>query len=145
MRNKVWYYRNQRGLTLQQLSKLTGLSVAAISKIENDNTNDILLKNAIVLSRALKVDMYELFCISNIVYIETHEGMTTDELGILVMRLFYQFNCTDLVLDTNGQGIGVYDFIIKPQYDAEYGVTYEAMTCINDDNMADRCKIRKSY
>lgn len=63
MRNKVWYYRNQRGLTLQQLSKLTGLSVAAISKIENDNTNDILLKNAIVLSRVLKVDMYELFCI----------------------------------------------------------------------------------
>ncbi len=64
MRNKVWYYRNQRGLTLQQLSKLTGLSVAAISKIENDNTNDILLKNAIILSRTLKVDMYELFCIS---------------------------------------------------------------------------------
>lgn len=63
MKNKVWYYRNQRGLTLQQLSKLTGLSVAAISKIENDNTNDILLKNAIVLSRVLKVDMYELFCI----------------------------------------------------------------------------------
>ena len=64
MRNKVGYYRNQRGLTLQQLSKLTGLSVAAISKIENDNTNDILLTNAIILSRALKVDMYELFCIS---------------------------------------------------------------------------------
>lgn len=63
MKNKVWYYRNQRGLTLQQLSKLTGLSVAAISKIENDNTNDILLKNAIILSRTLKVDMYELFCI----------------------------------------------------------------------------------
>lgn len=59
----MWYYRNQRGLTLQQLSKLTGLSVAAICKIENDNTNDILLKNAIVLSHALKVDMYELFCI----------------------------------------------------------------------------------
>ena len=58
------------------------------------------------------------------------------------MRLFYQFNCTDLVLDTNGQGIGVYDFIIKPQYDADYGVTYDAMTCINDDNMADRCKVR---
>ncbi|MFR3452862.1 MAG: helix-turn-helix transcriptional regulator [Coprococcus eutactus] len=64
MKNKVWYYRNQRGLTLQQLSKLTGLSVAAICKIENDNTNDILLSNAIILSRTLKVDMYELFCIS---------------------------------------------------------------------------------
>lgn len=64
MENKVWYYRNQRGLTLQQLSKLTGLSVAAICKIENNNTNDILLSNAIILSRTLKVDMYELFCIS---------------------------------------------------------------------------------
>lgn len=64
MKNKVWYYRNQRGFTLQELSRLTGLSVAAINKIENDNTSDILLTNAITLSRVLKVDIYELFCIS---------------------------------------------------------------------------------
>lgn len=64
MKNKVWYYRNQRGFTLQELSRLTGLSVAAINKIENDNTSDILLANAITLSRVLKVDIYELFCIS---------------------------------------------------------------------------------
>ena len=95
---------------------------------------------ALIINSAIPTDKNDY--ISNIVYIETHEGMTTDELGILTMRLFYQFNCTDLVLDTNGQGIGVYDFIIKPQYDADYGVTYDAMTCINDDNMADRCKVR---
>lgn len=65
MKNKVWYYRNQRGLTLQELSRLTGLSVAAINKIENDNTSNILLSNAIALSRALKVDIYELFCIKH--------------------------------------------------------------------------------
>ena len=82
--------------------------------------------------------------ISNVVYIETHEGLTTDELGILVMRMFYQYNCTDLVLDTNGQGIGVYDFIIKDQYDADYGVTYDALTCINDQNMAERCKVKNA-
>lgn len=64
MKNKVWYYRNQRGFTLQELSRLTGLSVAAINKIENDHTSDILLTNAITLSRVLKVDIYELFCIS---------------------------------------------------------------------------------
>ena len=64
MKNKVWYYRNQRGFTLQELSRLTGLSVAAINKIENVNTSDILLTNAITLSRVLKVDIYELFCIS---------------------------------------------------------------------------------
>lgn len=97
---------------------------------------------ALIINSAIPTDKNDY--ISNIVYIETHEGMTTDELGILVMRLFYQYKCTDLVLDTNGQGIGVYDFCIKPQYDAEYGVTYDAMTCINDDNMADRCKIRNA-
>ena len=82
--------------------------------------------------------------ISNIVYIESHEGMTTDELGLLTMRMFYQYKCTDLVLDTNGQGIGVYDYIIKPQYDAEYGITYDALSCCNDEVMAERCKIKNA-
>lgn len=39
-------------------------------------------------------------------------------------------------------GIGIFDYLIKPQYDPEYGVTYDAMTCINDTTMADRCKIK---
>lgn len=78
----------------------------------------------------------------NIVYQETHEGLTTDELGLITMRMYYQYNCTDCALDTNGQGIGVYDFIIKDQYDPEYGVTYNAITCCNDEVMAERCKIK---
>ena len=63
MNNKLWHYRNKKGLTLQELSRLSGVSVAALNKIENGNTNDILLNNAIALSRVLKVDIYELFCI----------------------------------------------------------------------------------
>lgn len=78
----------------------------------------------------------------NIVYQETHEGLTTDELGLITMRMYYQYNCTDCAVDTNGQGIGVYDFIIKDQYDPEYGVTYNAITCCNDEAMAERCKIK---
>ena len=78
----------------------------------------------------------------NIVYQETHEGLTTDELGLITMRMYYQYNCTDCAIDTNGQGIGVYDFIIKDQYDPEYGVTYNAITCCNDEVMAERCKIK---
>lgn len=63
MENKLWYYRNQKALTLQELSRLSGISVAALNKIENGNTKDILLSNAITLSRVLNVDIYELFCI----------------------------------------------------------------------------------
>ena len=58
MNNKLWYYRNKKGLTLQELSRLSGVSVAALNKIENGNTNDILLNNAIALSRVVKVDIY---------------------------------------------------------------------------------------
>lgn len=122
---------------VQNERRILSVDVALLASKKHDND-----AAALIINSAVPTDRNDY--ISNIVYVETHEGLTTDELGILVMRLFYQFNCTDLILDTNGQGIGVYDFIIKPQYDSEYAITYEAMTCINDDNMADRCKIRNA-
>ena len=79
---------------------------------------------------------------SNFVFGETFDGLTTDELGLIAMRYFYKYKCTDLVLDTNGIGLGVYDFIIKDQYDPDTGETYKALTCINDKEMADRCKVK---
>ena len=79
---------------------------------------------------------------SNFVYGETFEGLTTDDLGIIVMRYFYKYKCTDLVIDTNGVGIGVFDFICKDQYDSETGDTYKALTCANDEDMAARCKVK---
>ena len=106
------------------------------SKKHNNDAAALIINSAIPTERS--------DYISNIVYIETHEGMTTDELGLLVMRFFYQYKCTDLVLDTGGQGLGVYDFIIKNQYDPEYDVTYEALTCCNNEDMADRCKGRNA-
>ena len=79
---------------------------------------------------------------SNIIFGDTFEGLTTDELGIIVMRYFYEYKCTQLVLDTMGIGLGVYDFICKDQYDSETGKTYKALKCCNDDDMAIRCKVK---
>ena len=79
---------------------------------------------------------------SNYVFIKTFEGLTTDELGLTIMRYFYKFKCTDLVLDTNGNGLGVYDFIIKEQYDPTNGETYEALCACNNQEMAERCKVK---
>ena len=79
---------------------------------------------------------------SNFVLGETFEGLTTDELGLIVMRYFYKYNCTDLVIDSNGLGLGVFDFIIRDQYDPDTGETYKALTCCNDKDMADRCKVK---
>jgi len=82
---------------------------------------------------------------SNPSYVETFEGLTTDELGLIAMRYFYHYKCTDFVLDTNGIGLGVYDFIIKDQYDPETGETYKALTCCNDQDMAMRCKVKDAH
>lgn len=117
--------------------RILSVDVALLASKKHNNDAACLIINS-----AIPTDTNEY--LSNIVYVETHEGLTTDELGIIVMRLFYQYNCTHLALDTNGQGIGVYDFIIKDQYDAEYGITYDALTCMNDQNMADRCKVKNA-
>ena len=77
---------------------------------------------------------------SHFVYMQTFEGKTTDEIGITIMRYFNHYKCTDLVLDTNGVGLPIYDFICQQQYDAETGETYEAMCSRNDQLMAERCK-----
>lgn len=76
---------------------------------------------------------------SSIVYGETFEGLTSDALGIIVMRYFYEYKCTDLVIDCNGNGISVFDYIIKDHYDNATGKQYTALTCINDPDMASRC------
>jgi transcriptional regulator with XRE-family HTH domain len=63
MKNKVGEYRYKQNITLKELSQRSGISTTTLSKIENDQTNDILLSHAITLSHILKVDLYELFCI----------------------------------------------------------------------------------
>lgn len=115
--------------------RILSVDVALLASKRHDND-----AAALIINSAIPNEHNEY--INNIVYLETHEGLTTDELGVLVMRMFYMYNCTDLVLDCAGQGLGVYDAIIKDVYDAEYGVTYDAMTCINDKDMADRCKVK---
>lgn len=79
---------------------------------------------------------------SNFPYIETFEGLTTDALGLVVMRYFYLYKCTQLVLDCSGVGLGVYDFICKDQYDPETGETFKALCACNNDEMAERCKVK---
>lgn len=96
--------------------------------------------SALFINNAIQIDntTYN----SNFVYAETFEGLTTDELGIIVMRYFYHYKCTQLVLDCQGVGLGVYDFICKDQYDSETGDTYKALCACNNDDMAIRCKIK---
>lgn len=76
---------------------------------------------------------------ANIIYTENHEGLHTDDLALIIRRLFEWYHCTDLVLDVRGIGISVYDALCREIFDPEYGITYRALSCCNDDVLAKRC------
>ena len=130
----------KRGINVPELSvgerRIMSVDVALMGSKKHNND-----AAALWINQAIPNDMsYK----SNYVYLETFEGLTTDELGLIIMRYFYKYKCTDLVLDCNGNGIGVYDFIIKEQYDPTTGEVYQPLTSCNNDEMAERCKIKSA-
>lgn len=114
--------------------RILSVDVALMASKKNKNdASSIIINSAIPTNN----DNY----ISNIIYMENHEGLNTDDLALIVRRLFKQYGCTDLVIDTNGQGLGVYDALIKDMVDNVTGELYPALTCCNDKTMAERCKV----
>jgi hypothetical protein len=53
--------------------------------------------------------------------------------------LVEQYHCTQLVIDTRGVGVSVYDHLCRDIYDNELATTYRALSCCNDSVFADRC------
>lgn len=128
----------QKDITIPKLAageeRILSVDVALMSSKKNANDASSLIINSAIPTS-------ETNYISNIVYMQNEEGLTTDELGLVVMRTFYKYKCTQLVVDCNGIGLGLFDYLIKDQYDPQTGETYKAFTCVNDDEMASRCKV----
>lgn len=103
------------------------------SKKHNNDASSIIINDAMPTSGGNYV--------ANIVWMENYEGLNTDELALVVRRLYNIYKCTDLVIDTSGQGLGVYDKLVQDIVDPETGELYPALSCCNDKDMADRCKV----
>ncbi len=112
------------------------LSVDVALMASKKNKNDA---SSIIINSAMPTNSNNYT--ANIIYMENHEGLNTDELALIVRRLFAQYKCTDLVIDTNGVGLGVYDCLIQDILDHETGELYPALSCCNDKIMAERCKV----
>lgn len=74
-----------------------------------------------------------------VVYIETLSGGHTEIQATRIRQIYKEFDCDYIVLDTQSAGIGVYDQLCKDSYDRETGEEYPALSCMNDEKMADRC------
>lgn len=106
------------------------------SKKQNNDASAIIINSAIPTNN----DNYT----SNIIYMENHEGLTTDELALVVRKLYDMYKCTDLVIDTNGVGLSVFDMLIQDIVDPTTGELYPALSCCNDKSMAERCKVNNA-
>ena len=129
---------NNRNLKIPDLvpneRRILSVDIALMaSKKQNNDASAIVINSAIPTNN----DNYT----SNIIYMENHEGLTTDELALVVRRLYNVYKCTDLVIDTAGVGTPVFDMLIQDIVDPTTGELYPALSCCNDKTMAERCKV----
>ena len=132
---------SKRGLNVPDLApnerRILSIDVALMASRRHNNDATAIWINCAIPNN-------ENIYVSNYVYIETFEGLTADELGLIIMRYFYHYKCTDVVLDTRSVGIPVFDAIAKDRYDPDTGETYGALTAIDNDDMAARCKVKSA-
>lgn len=77
----------------------------------------------------------------NLVYTEVNEGMRTDDEALRIRRLFDEYDCDYLVLDAKNMGLPIYDTLAVDISDPDSGEIYPALSCCNNDALADRCKV----
>jgi hypothetical protein len=75
-----------------------------------------------------------------VAYIETIEGKHTDDQAIRIKQVFEDFQASYVALDTHGNGLSIYDALVKVMYDENRDVEYEAWCAFNDDIMKARAK-----
>ena len=114
--------------------RILSADIALMSSKKNNNDATAIFLNQLTPTKAGRYT-------SNIVYADSYEGLRTDDQALIVRKLFDEFDCDYLVLDTNGLGLGVYDCLSRDIVDPETGEVYPAISCCNNAEMAARCTV----
>ena len=117
--------------------RVLSLDVALLASTKHDNDAASLFINSVLPNKDNKY-------VGNIIYTDNYEGLHSEDLALIVRRLFEQYQCTQLVIDTRGIGVSIYDHLCRDIYDNELAVTYRALSCCNDSVFADRCLDRNA-
>lgn len=65
-------------------------------------------------------------------------GLHSDVQAKYIKRWFYDFSADYIVMDTNGNGLSIFDSLAKVSYDEETGQEYPAFSSFNKDEYDDR-------
>ena len=114
--------------------RILSADIALMPSRKNNNDATAIFINQMTMTKAGRY-------INNIVYTDAYEGLRTDDQALIIRKLFDEYQCDYIVLDTAGVGLGVYDSLAREIVDRETGEIYPALSCINDKIMADRCTV----
>ncbi len=114
--------------------RILSADIALMSSRKNNNDATAVFINQLMPTKAGRYT-------SNIVYADAYEGLRTDDQALVIRKMFDEFMCDYLVLDTNGLGLGVYDCLARDIVDPETGEIYPAISCCNNAEMASRCTV----
>jgi len=73
-------------------------------------------------------------------YIESVQGGDTTKQALRIRQLYEDFDADYIVLDLRNAGISVFDMLANIMYDDERDIEYTPLTCMNDENIANRIK-----
>jgi len=77
--------------------------------------------------------------LNNIIYTENFEGVHTEDQALIIRKMFEEYDCDYLPIDSKGVGFGILDLLLREQTDYATGQIYPALSCCNDDDIAARC------
>ncbi|EJT5937332.1 terminase family protein [Clostridium perfringens] len=115
-------------LKLPDEVRIIGYDVSLVQGDENDNSIFTLMRLIPVGNEYIR----------QVVYIESKNGGHSEDQAIRLKQLFYDFEADYVAMDTNGNGISVYDELVKPSYDKSRDVEYAPFVCFNDEKMKNR-------
>lgn len=114
--------------------RILSADIALMTSRKNNNDATAVFINQLMPTKAGRYT-------SNIVYADVCEGLRTDDQALMIRKLFDEYQCDYIVLDTNGIGLGVYDCLARDIVDTETGEIYPAVSCCNNSEMAERCTV----
>ena len=115
--------------------RILSADIALMSSKKHNNDASAIFINQMLPT---KVGRYT----SNIVYSDTFEGLHTEDQALVIRKLYDEFSCDYIALDCTGLGLGVYDALVRDMIDPESGEIYPALSCYNNQEMADRCTVK---
>lgn len=65
--------------------------------------------------------------------------MHTEDEALRIRKLFDEYDCDYIVLDTRNVGLSIYDVLARDVSDPETGEVYPALSCCNNPDLASRC------